>query len=173
MQWGLRDAHLAGRARQRKRKVVGSQLNFHHVYPTMSSRLASFRGPSSPSPNPVHARQSTPRSPSSPSSLNVPPESPFHRKLRSLLLELRAVARTWDELVLIDGAKAAKSLVDTRTELESVSHLLRLILSFILCTPPDRLDEADEVAFLLHSVVMHLLFYRLKLSQALEWWDQN
>jgi len=34
------------------------------------------------------------------------------------------VARTWDELVLVDGAKAAKSLVDTRTELDNALALL-------------------------------------------------
>ncbi|KDQ10159.1 hypothetical protein BOTBODRAFT_164098 [Botryobasidium botryosum FD-172 SS1] len=95
----------------------------------MSSRLASFRGPSSPSPNPVRARQQqqqphTPRSPSSPSTGHAAAESPFHRKLRSLLLELRAAACTWDDLVLVDGAKAAKSLVDTRTELDNALALL-------------------------------------------------
>jgi len=80
----------------------------------MSRRLSSFHsGPSTPSPS-----RQQPGNPSSPSRLT---ESVYHRKIRTLLLELRVVANTWDSLVLLAGLKAAKSLVDTRTELEYVS----------------------------------------------------
>lgn len=81
----------------------------------MSNRLASFRGPSTPSVSPVQPKVRS--SPSSPSRLA---ESTYHRKLRILLQELRATAQTWDDLVLVDGLKAAKGLVDTRTDLECV-----------------------------------------------------
>ncbi|GBE82368.1 hypothetical protein SCP_0407520 [Sparassis crispa] len=78
------------------------------------SRLASFKGPSTPTSSPVQARQ--PVTPISPSRLS---ESTYHRKLRSLLQELRAVTETWDDIVLVDGLKAAKTLVDARTELDN------------------------------------------------------
>lgn len=76
------------------------------------SRLASFKGPSTPTSSPVQAKQPAT---SSPSRLI---ESTYHRKVRTLLQELRAVTETWDDIVLIDGLKAAKSLVDARTDLE-------------------------------------------------------
>ncbi|KAK2467052.1 hypothetical protein APHAL10511_001310 [Amanita phalloides] len=75
------------------------------------SRLASFRGPSTPSASPAQYKQ--------PASPSKGAESTFHRKLKNYLLELRAIADAWDDLVLIDGLKAAKGLVDTRTELEN------------------------------------------------------
>jgi len=84
----------------------------------MSSRLASFRGPSTPTTSPA-APQRYPNSPASPSRA-TPPESTFHRKTRTLLQELRSIADTWDDLVLIDGLKAARELVNTRTDLECV-----------------------------------------------------
>jgi hypothetical protein len=102
----------------------------HHgiVYPystkSMSSRLASFRGPSTPNASPV-SKPKQPNSPSSPS--RGPVESPYHRKLRSALLELRSCARTWDDLVLHDGLKAARTLVDARTELEYVVRSTRVL----------------------------------------------
>lgn len=80
--------------------------------PAMSGRLASFRGPSTPTSSPVQRQPTTPKSPARPT------ESTYHRKLRACLLELRGITETWDDLVLVDGLKAAKSLVDTRTELE-------------------------------------------------------
>jgi hypothetical protein len=80
------------------------------------SRLASFKGPSTPSPSPVQHKHPNP--PSSPSRAT---ESTYHRKIRTLLQELRATTQTWDELVLIDGLKSAKGLVDTRTDLEYVT----------------------------------------------------
>ncbi|KAI0781080.1 hypothetical protein BD413DRAFT_600524 [Trametes elegans] len=85
----------------------------------MSSRLASFRGPSTPSSSPVAARQ--PSGPASPSRLS---ELPHHRTLRSQLLELRSIAYEWDERVSGQGLKAASSLVDARTELDNEIALL-------------------------------------------------
>lgn len=79
------------------------------------NRLASFKGPSSPSSSP--ARAQPPSAPPSPSRLS---ETTHHRKVRALLRELQTTAQTWDNLVLIDGLTAAQSLIDTRTELECV-----------------------------------------------------
>ncbi|KAJ7756870.1 hypothetical protein DFH07DRAFT_476098 [Mycena maculata] len=83
------------------------------------SRLASFRGPSTPSSSPVTAKQ--PKSPASPSRSI---ESTYHRKIRTALQELRSITETWDDLVLIDGLKAARSLVDTRTDLDNALALI-------------------------------------------------
>lgn len=83
----------------------------------MSKRLASFKGPSTPTSTPV-PRPTTPViTPLSPSRLS---ESTFHRKLRTLLHELRSISQTWENIVLDDGLKAAHTLVDARTELECV-----------------------------------------------------
>ncbi|KAG5716264.1 hypothetical protein E4T56_gene10615 [Termitomyces sp. T112] len=80
----------------------------------MSGRLASFRGPSTPVASPVRVKQSeTPNSPSRSS------ESTYHRKTRTILHELCSIAETWDQLVIIDGLKAAKNLVDARTDLDN------------------------------------------------------
>ncbi|EIW85391.1 hypothetical protein CONPUDRAFT_87845 [Coniophora puteana RWD-64-598 SS2] len=78
----------------------------------MSKRLSSFKGPSTPNSSP--ARQVN--QPESPSRLA---ESTYHRKIRASLQELRLAAHTWDDIVLIDGLKAAKTLVDSRTELDN------------------------------------------------------
>ncbi|KAJ7093200.1 hypothetical protein C8R44DRAFT_401319 [Mycena epipterygia] len=83
------------------------------------SRLASFRGPSTPSSSPVSAKQ--PKSPGSPSR---PIESTYHRKTRTALQELRAITETWDDLVLLDGLKTARSLVDARTDLDNALALI-------------------------------------------------
>ncbi|KAJ6618334.1 hypothetical protein B0H10DRAFT_1795611 [Mycena sp. CBHHK59/15] len=83
------------------------------------SRLASFRGPSTPSASPVAVK--APKSPGSP---GRPLESTFHRKTRVALLELRALSETWDDLVLLDGLKAARSLVDARTDLDNALALV-------------------------------------------------
>ncbi|KIM49291.1 hypothetical protein M413DRAFT_60254 [Hebeloma cylindrosporum] len=85
----------------------------------MSGRLASFRGPSTPNSSP--AQHKVPSVPSSPSRLT---ESTFHRKTRTLLQELRSITQTWDDLVLIDGLKAARELIDTRTDLDNALKLL-------------------------------------------------
>ena len=81
----------------------------------MSGRLASFRGPSTPTSSPAQHRPQNP--PGSPSRAT---ESTYHRKTRTLLQELRAITDTWEDLVLLDGLKAVQELVDTRTDLEYV-----------------------------------------------------
>ncbi|KAI0047959.1 hypothetical protein FA95DRAFT_1558488 [Auriscalpium vulgare] len=86
----------------------------------MSGRLASFRGPSTPSASPVQSKY-PPKSPASPSRAA---ESTYHRKVRTSLQEVRNVCRTWDGLVHMDGLKAAKALVDSRTELHNQLALL-------------------------------------------------
>ena len=79
----------------------------------MSGRLASFRGPSTPTKAP--AKFQAAQSPSSPARQV---ESTYHRKTRTILQDLRGHTETWDDLVLHDGLKNLKLLVDTRTELE-------------------------------------------------------
>ncbi|KAI0703602.1 hypothetical protein BC835DRAFT_971718 [Cytidiella melzeri] len=83
----------------------------------MSGRLASLKGPSTPAPSTVKAKQL--QLPSAPSSPSRSTESTYHRKLRTSLQELRTVTDNWDDIVLIDGLKAAKSLVDARTDLDN------------------------------------------------------
>jgi hypothetical protein len=63
-------------------------------------------------------KSGTPASPSSRAS-----DASIHRKFRTLLHELRSIANTWDDIVLVDGLKAARTLVDSRTELECVPNL--------------------------------------------------
>jgi hypothetical protein len=99
----------------------------------MSGRLASFKGPStpispesSPSGKKKNSRCTTA---GNKGGINLTPpaspgrelESTFHRKTRALLLEIRSICRLWSDIVLHDGLKAVKTLVDTRTELECVS----------------------------------------------------
>ncbi|KLO14222.1 hypothetical protein SCHPADRAFT_996811 [Schizopora paradoxa] len=81
----------------------------------MSKRLASFNRASTPTKTPVKQVQAD-ASPS-PSRLT---ESTYHRKVRSLLQDLRTICRSWDELVKIDGLRAVTTLVDTRTDLDNV-----------------------------------------------------
>ncbi|KAN0075350.1 hypothetical protein V8E55_011373 [Tylopilus felleus] len=87
----------------------------------MSKRLASFKGPSTPASSPVLQPTQPVIPPSSPSRLS---ESTFHRRLRTLLQELRSTSQTWDHIVLLDGLNAARTLVDTRTELDNTLALL-------------------------------------------------
>jgi hypothetical protein len=92
----------------------------------MAGRLASFKGPSTPTSSPVRApppskspkASKNARSPAAAPS--APVESTYHRKLRAGLRELQACARTWDALVQHDGLRAASALVDARTDLECV-----------------------------------------------------
>lgn len=87
----------------------------------MSGRLASFKGPSTPNSSPVQQRHAN--SPKSPAKAT---ESTYHRKLRLCLTELKSIAETWDDLVLIDGLRIIKSLIDERTELEYSIVLLNM-----------------------------------------------
>lgn len=120
----------------------------------MSGRLASFKGPSTPlSP------ESSPTGKKKPSNNRgsvvgsrgganqTPPGSPgrelestFHRKIRTLLLEIRSICGVWSGIVLHDGLKAAKSLVDARTELECV------LASIFLDCSPSRIADYFSVA---------------------------
>ncbi|KAI6129055.1 hypothetical protein EDD17DRAFT_1654389 [Pisolithus thermaeus] len=86
----------------------------------MSKRLASFHGPSTPTSSPV----SQPRHPGTPASPSRASETTIHRKTRTLLQELRSLSHAWDDIVLIDGLKAARTLVDTRTELDNAVAVL-------------------------------------------------
>ncbi|TFK67921.1 hypothetical protein BDN72DRAFT_842518 [Pluteus cervinus] len=86
------------------------------------SRLASFHTPSTPTPSPVQFKRGGGVGPGSPSRTS---ESTYHRKIRSALQEIRSITETWDELVLIDGLKAARTLVDTRTDLTNALSLLQ------------------------------------------------
>jgi hypothetical protein len=79
----------------------------------MSARLASFRGPSTPSTSPVKQAQSPTKS--TPAAKHV--ESTYHRKVRASLQDLRAACRTWDDLVRKDGLRAVRELIDARTDL--------------------------------------------------------
>ncbi|KAI6111041.1 hypothetical protein F5141DRAFT_1003499 [Pisolithus sp. B1] len=81
----------------------------------MSKRLASFHGPSTPTSSPV----SQPRHPGTPASPSRASETTIHRKARTLLQELRSLSHAWDDVVLVDGLNAARTLVDTRTELNN------------------------------------------------------
>lgn len=105
----------------------------------MSGRLASFKGPStplSPDSSPSGKKKSSNNRGSIAGNRGgnlTPPASPgrelestFHRKIRALLLETRSICRLWSDIVLHDGLKAAKTLVDTRTELECVSASILL-----------------------------------------------
>nr|GAT51081.1 predicted protein [Mycena chlorophos] len=90
----------------------------------MSHRLVSFKGPSTPSSSPVASKQHQQQNPKSPGSPSRAVESTYHRKTRAALQELRAITETWDDLVLLDGLKAARGLVDARTELDNALELV-------------------------------------------------
>lgn len=121
------------------------------------SRLASFRGPSTPNSSPVQQvkQQRQNQSKSIPNSPSKQLESTYHRKVRACLQEIRTVTETWEDLVLLDGLKSLKKLVDTRTDLEYVCHLviekatltaLRKGISNELARIPNRLPRAYIIA---------------------------
>ncbi|KAI6111034.1 hypothetical protein F5141DRAFT_767395 [Pisolithus sp. B1] len=82
----------------------------------ISKCLASFHGPSTSMSSPV----SQPRHPGIPASPSRASATMIHRKVRTLLQELQSLSHAWDDLVLVDGLKAAYVLVDTRTELKCI-----------------------------------------------------
>ncbi len=93
------------------------------------SRLASFRGPSTPTSSPIQQSKQQQRQNQNKSTPNSPSrqiESTYHRKVRISLQEIRAVTETWEDLVLLDGLKSLKKLVDARTDLEYWFDLLIL-----------------------------------------------
>lgn len=117
--------------------VTGDQQDCSSLFDaTMSGRLASFKGPSTPlSPeSSPSGKKKAPNNrgtvtgnkgganPTPPASPGRELESTFHRKTRTLLLEVRSICRLWSDIVLHDGLKAAKTLVDARTELGYVSE---------------------------------------------------
>jgi len=95
----------------------------------MSARLASFRGPSTPSSSPVKQTQSPTTKSTQAAAKHA--ESTYHRKVRASLQELRAVCHTWDDLVCKDGLRSIRELIDARTDLECVRLIdrrFRLVL---------------------------------------------
>jgi hypothetical protein len=108
----------------------------------MAARLASFRGPSTPSSSPVKQAQS-PNNKSTQAA--KPTESTYHRKVRASLQELQAACHTWDDLVRKDGLRAARELIDARTDLECVVSLF-----LAPCYPRGFMWECDA-AICLHS----------------------
>ncbi|PPQ64009.1 hypothetical protein CVT24_009383 [Panaeolus cyanescens] len=128
----------------------------------MTSRLASFHGPSTPTASPVSYKpQNSPASPSRQT------ESTIHRKTRTLLQEIRSAAETWDDLVLVDGVKAIKELIDTRTDLENA---LRLVPDRkprqALVTP--KLDTMDACIVRLEATLLKLQKQFLKMNKAID-----
>ncbi|WVN85632.1 uncharacterized protein L203_100781 [Cryptococcus depauperatus CBS 7841] len=85
----------------------------------MASRLASLtpskdnhaRGSSSPSLSPATV------SPSKQS------ETTHHRMLKLVVKEVQNTIKTWDELIILDGFKAAKGCVDESTEMDNILEL--------------------------------------------------
>ena len=86
----------------------------------MSARLASFRGPSTPSSSPVKQQAQSPTAKSAQAAAAKHAESTYHRKVRASLQELRAACHTWDDLVCKDGLRSVRELIDARTDLECV-----------------------------------------------------
>ncbi|KIY43652.1 hypothetical protein FISHEDRAFT_53091 [Fistulina hepatica ATCC 64428] len=137
----------------------------------MSSRLASFRGPSTPSSSPVqspkHARNipNLPGRAVTPSNKNSA-ESTYHRKIRSSFQELRRLCETWEDTVLLDGLTSAKRLVDTRTELNNAissypdrradSRIVSPkvdIMESCICNLDTVILKLDKLLFKMNSVV--------------------
>lgn len=126
----------------------------------MSGRLASFRGPSTPTSSPVSVRQQT--TPASPSRST---ELPHHRTLRSQLLELRNIAYEWDERVSGQGLKAASSLIDARTELDNELALLPTGKQPTYPIVLEKLRFMETCIEDLHEVVRRLEKLFLKMSK--------
>lgn len=91
-------------------------LAFLRLASPSMSRLASLRGPSTPSPA---SSRSPPLSPTSPASkLSAFDPTPFHRKTRSIMTEVEKALKDWEDVVLVDGIRAGQGCIDARTELE-------------------------------------------------------
>ena len=99
---------------------------------SMAGRLASFKSPSTPTSSPAKQAQQQSAAPLRSN------ESTYHRKVRTIMQELRTVAENWDDIVLVDGLKAAQSLIDARTELECV-YTYRCIFTAALKTCSNEL----------------------------------
>lgn len=130
----------------------------------MSKRLASFHGPSTPTSSPVSQvkKSVTPASPSRASDATI------HRKFKTLLYELRSIANTWDDIVLLDGLKSARTLVDSRTELDNALAMVPADTQpgSLMISP--KLDVMDECITLLDSVPMKLSKLLRRMSTVLD-----
>jgi hypothetical protein len=62
--------------------------------------------------------------PSPPGSAGCSVESPVHKALRSLLLKHRRARKTWNQLVLVEGAQLGSTIVSLQSEMESVTSPL-------------------------------------------------
>ncbi|GJE86948.1 hypothetical protein PsYK624_030310 [Phanerochaete sordida] len=118
----------------------------------MAGRLASFKGPSTPTSSPAKQMQQQPASPLRSN------ESTYHRKVRTIMQELRTVAENWDDIVLVDGLKAAQSLIDARTELSNELALVpagtqpkHRIVEPKLSLMEKRIAQLDTVIFKLRK----------------------
>ncbi|KAG2149347.1 hypothetical protein DEU56DRAFT_729372 [Suillus clintonianus] len=130
----------------------------------MSKRLASFHGPSTPTSSPVSQvkKSVTPASPSRASDASI------HRKFRTLLHELRSIANTWDDIVLVDGLKAARTLVDSRTELDNALAMVPADTQPGSLMVGPKLDVMDGCITLLDSVLMKLSKLLRRMSSVLD-----
>lgn len=45
-------------------------------------------------------------------------ETNVHKRLRQILFDIRSASKRWDELIRLEGFKAAKEMVDARTLIE-------------------------------------------------------
>ncbi|KAH6918755.1 hypothetical protein BKA70DRAFT_1457881 [Coprinopsis sp. MPI-PUGE-AT-0042] len=121
----------------------------------MSSRLASFKGPSTPTSSPARPT-STQASPARQT------ESTFHRKVRTLLQELRSISETWEDIVILDGLKHARNLVDARTDLDNAITALpnRLPKTYVVGPKLEAMEQSIES---LDAVILKLekLFRRM------------
>ncbi|ODN84165.1 hypothetical protein, variant [Cryptococcus amylolentus CBS 6039] len=80
----------------------------------MSGRLASLSTPSrsrsSPSPSPSPAPATPLRQ----------TETTHHRMLKLVITEVKNVIKTWDEIIILEGYKAAKGCIDETTEMDNL-----------------------------------------------------
>ncbi|KAG1774299.1 hypothetical protein EV702DRAFT_1180866 [Suillus placidus] len=130
----------------------------------MSKRLASFHGPSTPTSSPISQvkKSVTPASPSRASDVSI------HRKFRTLLHELRSIANTWDDIVLVDGLKTARTLVDSRTELDNALAMVPAGTQPRSVMVSPKLDVMDECITLLDSILVKLSKLLRRMSTVLD-----
>ncbi|WVR05727.1 hypothetical protein IAU60_002751 [Kwoniella sp. DSM 27419] len=102
------------------------------------SRTASPSPAPSPGPSPSQTTETT-----------------HHRMLKLVLAEVRKILKTWDELIILDGFKAAKGCIDESTEMDNI----------LLVDRPER----PEIVPHLSALYAH----RAQLSQTLKKLDNN
>ncbi|XP_006458272.1 hypothetical protein AGABI2DRAFT_64646 [Agaricus bisporus var. bisporus H97] len=128
------------------------------------SRLASFRGPSTPTSSPVQRKTQNRSAPNSPSKQI---ESTYHRKLRACLLEIRAVTETWEDLVIFDGLKSLRKLVDARTDMDNELARIPNRLPCEHVVAP-KLETMDQYIDELDSMIAKLQKQFRKLNSLIE-----